>query len=146
MAERRIGMTRSTLRRGIAPLGLAVALALSVATSGIAAPFAMAAASLKAAASRDVIDLRWRGHGRGGWVAGGVAAGLALGALAASRTYYYPAPYYDAAPYYAPPPAVVYEPAPVYIEPDPGPSYYDYGYDTNDTGPVRQRQLNGTDY
>ena len=94
-------------------------LALAAFTPSMAAPIPTGAAALKSAVASEVIDVRWRGRygRRGGWVAGGFATGLALGAIA-SRPYYYD-PYY-----YGPPPAVVYgpPPGPVYVEPYPDPN------------------------
>jgi hypothetical protein len=106
---------------------LALALALAALAPAVAAPVSTGATALKSAVASDVIDVRWRGGRggfgrRGGWVAGGFATGLALGAIA-SRPYYYD-PYY-----YGPPPAAVYgpPPGPAYVEPYPDPN-----------GPVRQ--------
>jgi hypothetical protein len=107
-------------------LGLAGALTLTAAVPGWAAGVPTNAAAIKSAVSGDVIDVRWRGHHRGGYyrggaVVGGIAAGLALGAIAgaAARPYYYDHGYaYSgyAEPYYAPP--QVYAPPPVYYQPE----------------------------
>lgn len=57
------------------------------------------------------------------WVAGGVAAGVLLGAAAAQSRGYYAPYYYDAPAYYVPPPAPVYvAPEPYYAAP-PAPVY-----------------------
>ncbi len=91
---------------------------------------------------------------RGAWVAGvaGFAAGAAVGAVAANAN----ASYYG--PGYAYEPAYTYEPAyPVYSYDrnataytgnpalNPGYGYSRYNYDTNYTGPMRERQLNVLD-
>jgi len=101
--------------------GVAGTLALASLTPSVAAPVSTGATALKSAVASDVVDVRWRGRGgrggRGGWVAGGFATGLAIGALA-SRPYYYD-PYY-----YGPPPDVVYgpPPGPAYAQPFPDPN------------------------
>jgi hypothetical protein len=110
-----------------------------------AAPVMTSAASLRAVTPDHSVDVRWRG--RGGAVFGGLAAGLALGAIAASRPRYYAPGYAYADPYYGPP-AVVYEPPAVYYEP--APTYYapaqayaappGYG-----AGPVRQCWVSNDD-
>jgi hypothetical protein len=72
---------------------------------GNAAPITAGAAALKSSVTSDIIDVRWRR--RYGWAAGGFATGLAIGALAAPRPYYYD---YGPSYYYGPPPAVYSEP------------------------------------
>ena len=100
-----------------AVLGLAAAMALSVATSAAAAPVLSNTSALKAAVTDDVTPVRWRGRGwRGhGWgpgaFVGGLAAGALIGGAIAASPYYhggyyaydpYPGPYYTygAGPYY----------------------------------------------
>jgi hypothetical protein len=142
-------MLTSIGKTPLAAVALAGALALGAAAPAVAGPVPTGVVALKAAVPGEVTEVRHRGA----WIAGGIAAGLALGAIAASRPYYYePYPYYD-----APPSAVVYEPAPVYV--DPGYAYATpvapvdvwrytggwYGYG-NDASPTRERQLTGGDY
>ncbi len=105
-------MKRTGLKRSAAMVLLAGSLAMQ--TPALAAPVLSNTAALKAAASSDLVEVRWRG--RGGAVAAGVAAGLLLGAIAgASSAYYGPPPYYYGPGYYAPPYGPVYAaPAPVY--------------------------------
>jgi hypothetical protein len=105
--------------RGALAIGLAGALTFTAAIPAWAAAVPANSVAVKSAAPGNLIDVRWRGRYYGGAVIGGVAAGLALGAIAASRPYYY-APgyaYYGyASPYYAPP--SVYAPPPVYYAPE----------------------------
>jgi hypothetical protein len=116
-------------RRSVAVLA-AGAMMLSATLPTAAAPVMTSAAGLAAMAPDHSVDVRWRG--RGGAVVGGLAAGLAIGAIAAAaaRPRYYAPGYAYAQPYYAPPPvvyeappAVYYEPAPTYYAP-PAPTYY----------------------
>jgi hypothetical protein len=143
-----------------AACGLGGALLLAAITPGLGAPAMPATAVLKSQVVSDVIDVRWRyggwrygGWRYGGWVAGGFATGLAIGAIAASRPYYY-APYHYGGPgyygyygrpiYYGPPPAVVYESYSY------GPRYYGPAYAPGYYGPVyrgaREQQLTSPDY
>jgi hypothetical protein len=97
---------------------------------------------------------------RGGRNAAAIGLGLAGAAIAgaaiaSSRPYYGPGYYgggyaynpgyaYDS---YAYSPGYAYEPAPVYVAPGYGYGYGYYGgYNSNYTGPMRERQLKGTDY
>jgi hypothetical protein len=120
-------------RRAVAAI-TAGAVMLSAVLPAAAAPVMTSTATLRAAAPDQTVDVRWR-H-RGGAVVGGLAAGLAIGAIAAAAArprYYYEPGYAYAEPYYAPP-EVVYEAPPVYYAP--APRYYaprSYG-----PGPVRQ--------
>lgn len=93
-----------------AALGLAAAMALSVATPAAAAPVLTSQTAVKAAIADEATQVRWRGRGfRGhGWIPG-AAAGLAAGALIGGAIA--TSPYHGG--YYA------YDPAP-------GP-YYGYG-------------------
>jgi hypothetical protein len=108
--------------RRVTALGLAGALSLAAIAPVSAAPVS-GGASLLSALPNHAEHVRWRGRGAG-WAAAGIAAGLTLGAIAASRpaygygpNYYYGGPAY--APAYAyPAPAYAY-PAPVYVEPEP---------------------------
>jgi hypothetical protein len=123
----------SVKRRALAAT-TAGAMMLSAVLPVSAVPVMTSVASLKAAAPDQTIDARWR-H-RGGAVIGGLAAGLAIGAIAAGAArprYYYDPGYAYAEPYYAPPP-VVYEPPPVYYAP--APTYY--APRTDGPGPMRQ--------
>jgi hypothetical protein len=110
-------MTKSFAHRAAA-FGLAGAIALATVAPVSAAP--ISGGALASALPSHVDHVRWR---RGGaWVGAGVAAGLLLGGIAASRAYYgypygpayaypsYPAPVYedDVEPVYGPPPARVY--------------------------------------
>jgi hypothetical protein len=106
-----------------AVLGLAAAMALSVATPAAAAPVLTNTTALKAAVPDDTTQVRWRGRGwRGhGWGPGAVVGGLAAGALiggAIATSPYYHGGYYAYDPYYAHP----YPGAYAYS----GPTYY-YG-------------------
>jgi len=107
-------------------LGLAGALALGTVVSASAGPLPTGTASVKAAASDRVTDIRWRGRGIGPGLAFGLAAGALAGAAVAARPYGYgydPGYYYDA-PVYAEPYAAyepVYPVAPTY-------GYYGGGY------------------
>jgi hypothetical protein len=109
-------------------LGLAGALALGTVVTASAGPLPTGTASVKAAASDRVTDIRWRGRGIGPGLAFGLAAGALAGAAVAARPYGYgygygPGYYYDA-PVYAEPYAA-YEPAyPV----APAYGYYGGGY------------------
>jgi len=102
-------------------LGLAGALALGTVVSASAGPLPTGTASVKAAASDRVTDIRWRGRGIGPGLAFGLAAGALAGAAVAARPYGYgygydPGYYYDA-PVYAEPYAAyepVYPVAPTY--------------------------------
>jgi hypothetical protein len=89
-------------------LGLAAAMALSVATPAAAAPVLTNTTAVKAAVTDDVTQVRWRGRGwRGHWgpgVVGGLAAGALIGGAIATSPYYhggyyaydpYPGPYYS---------------------------------------------------
>ena len=105
-------------------LGLAGALALGTVISASAGPLPTGTASVKAAASDRVTDIRWRGRGIGPGLAFGLAAGALAGAAVAGRPYGYGPGYYYEAPVYAEPYAA-YEPAyPV----APAYGYYGNGY------------------
>lgn len=122
-------------------MGLAGALMITAAAPTWAAAVPSNTAAVKAAVSGDVIDVRWRG-GRGGAIIGGVAAELAIGAIAgaASRPYYYDPGYgyYGYAdPYYAPPavyapPSGYYAPEAVYAAPPPRGGAYRQCWVSND--------------
>ncbi len=104
--------------------GVAGTLAFTALTPSIAAPVSTGATALKSAVVSDVVDVRWRGR-RGGWVAGGFATGLAIGALAARPYYadpYYYGPTYYGPTYYGPPAAYGPPPGPTYAEPYPDPN------------------------
>jgi hypothetical protein len=106
---------------GVATAG---ALMISSIAPAASAPVVSGAAALKAVASPQITDVRWRG-GWGGAVAAGIIGGLALGAIASAPyySYGYP-PAYGYAPYgYAP-----YGYAPTYYGYYGGPAYYGYGY------------------
>lgn len=107
-------MITSLSRRALSVL-VAGVLTISAAAPSFAAAVPASSAAVKSIAAGNVVDVHWRRHG--GAVFGGVAAGLALGAIAgaAARPYYAPGPTYyydepayvydgDPAPYYAPPP------------------------------------------
>jgi len=106
-----IAMTRS--KRALA-LASAAAVAITAASPSFAGPILSGPAGVKAAASDNVVDVRWR---RGGGVAAGFAvgalAGAAIGAAAAGPGYYgygYPAYGYGYGYY----PAYSYGPYPAY--------------------------------
>ena len=99
-------------------LGLAGVLALG--TTAFAGPIPTGTAAVKQAASGNVSEIRWRGHGIGPGLAFGLAAGALAGAAVASRPY--GPDYYYGGPVYGDP--YVYD-APVYA---PGYSGYGYGY------------------
>ncbi len=112
----------NTPKRALAPV-LAGAIAISTVLPAAAGP--IPTAGLGAIAPQQTSDVRWRHHG--GAVAGGIFAGLALGAIAAAaaRPHYYYDPGYayygDAYPppvVYAPP-AYDYGPPAVYAPADP---------------------------
>jgi len=113
----------TNFRRAIA---FGVAGAMALATPAFAAPVLSSTASVKAAAADHAVDVRWR-HG------GGVAAGLAVGALAGAAIAAATAPRYGG---YYDYPAYTYG-YPAYGYPAYGaygyPGYGAYGYDT---GPV----------
>jgi hypothetical protein len=112
--------------RRFAALGAAVAIALAAAMPVSAAP--MSGRALVSALPSNVDHVRWR---RGAWIGAGIGAGLAIGAIAASRPYYgygypyygpaygYPAPVYDEPVYVAPPVYAAPPPARVYAQPLP---------------------------
>ena len=107
--------------RSVIALGLAGAFALTTATASVAAPVLSSTATMKAAVTSDLTQVRWRGRGAAA-VGIGLAAGALIGAAAASNSYYN-GYYYDP---YAYGPAYAYEPAPVYATPyayAPGPVY-----------------------
>jgi hypothetical protein len=87
-------------------LAATVLLATSVASyAGAASALPIGGLAMKNATPSAVETVRWRGRG---WGWGGVAAGLAAGAIiggALASPYYYPGPYY------APPPPAYYGPA-----------------------------------
>ena len=118
----------NNVRTRILAAGLAGAVALGAATPVIAAPVMTSTAVLKSALPAPT-QVRWRGGGPA--IAGGIIAGLAVGAIAgaASAPYYGGDPYYDYGP--APGPAYYdYAPAPGAIYVQPGPVYprpYYYG-------------------
>jgi hypothetical protein len=111
--HRRFLMTNFIGRR-VTALGLAGAITLAAIGPVAAAPVS-GGASLVAALPDHTTQVRWRGRGWG-WAGAGIAAGLAIGAIAASRPYYGYGPGYYYGPGYAP--AYAY-PAPVYAEPEP---------------------------
>ena len=115
-------MTRS--KRALA-LASAAAVAITAASPSFAGPILSSTTGMKAAASDNVVDVRWR---RGGGVAAGVAvgalAGAAIGAAVAPR--YYGSPYAYGYPAYGYD-AYAYE-APVYSAPVYGAYYGGYGY------------------
>jgi len=88
-------MTMRSSWRGIA-LGLAGAMALAT-PSFAAGPVLSSTASVKTAASDNVVDVQWRRWHRGG---AGLAAGLAFGALAGTAIGAATAPYYYGYPGY----------------------------------------------
>jgi hypothetical protein len=111
-------MISSFGRRSLA-LGLAGTIALAAAVPASAMPLAH---GLRASAVPSQVEhVRWR---RGAWIGAGIATGLILGGIAASRPYYgypyyagpayaYPAPVYeDVEPVYAPPPRAYAQPVP----------------------------------
>ena len=126
----------TTSRASALALGLAGAVAL--ASPSLAAPVFSSAAGVKAAASDNVVDVRWR-RGGGGAVAAGVAAGLFAGAAlsAATAPRYYGYPYgayaYDYPAYpaysYSYPAYGAYANAPVY-----GWGFSSYAYPTQTCG------------
>jgi hypothetical protein len=86
-------MTSSSRQRGLA-LGLVGALTL--ATPALAGPVLTNTTGVKAAVEDGVVDVRWRHRGGGGVAAGlafGALAGAAIGAATAPRYYGYPAYY-----------------------------------------------------
>lgn len=105
-------MTFSFSRRAAA-LGLAGAIALAAVVPASAAPISGNAALMSSLPAKST-EVRWR---NGAWVGAGVAAGLVLGGIAASRSYYGPGYYGPGYGYYGAPYA--YGPAPVYVEPEP---------------------------
>jgi hypothetical protein len=115
-----IAMTRS--KRALA-LASAIAVAVTAASPSFAGPVLSSASGVKAAASDNVVDVRWR---RGGGVAAGFAAGALAGAVigAATAPRYYGYPYAYGYPAYG---AYAYE-APVYSAPVYGAYYGAYGY------------------
>jgi hypothetical protein len=129
----------SMKRRALAAV-TAGAMVVSAVVPAATAPVMTSTATLRAAAPDQTINVRWR---RGGAWVGGIAAGLAVGAIAAAAArprYYYEPGYGYAEPYYAPPtvyyapPPAYYAPAPTYYAP--APTYYaprNYG-----PGPIRQ--------
>ena len=89
------------MKKRVSRAGVSIALGLFLSTNPAnAAPVFMNVAGMKAHAADSPMDVRWRG--RGGAVAAGIIAGLALGALAASPHIYGYGPPYGYAPYYAP--------------------------------------------
>src|SRR5262249_59434626 len=117
------GMMINARQWGIAAV-LASAMALSAGTPSLAGSIPSGTLGVKAAAPDNAIDVRWR---RGGGVAAGIAAGALLGAGIAATTapgyypsygyypgYGYGAYAYDAAPVYG---------GPVYVTP-----YSSYAY------------------
>lgn len=89
-----------------AALGLAAAMALSVAIPAAAAPVLSNATDLKAAVPDDATQVRWRGHRGHGWVPGaaaGLAAGAVIGGAIATSPYYAHDPYYGDAYAYSGP-------------------------------------------
>ena len=136
-------MFQTSGKRSSVAVLTAGAMMLSAVLPVSAAPVMTSAAGLKAVAPDQTVDVRWRGRG-GGAVIGGLAAGLAIGAIAAAASrprYYAPAygyaePYYAPPPVaYAPPPTVYYEPAPAYYA-APAPTYY--APESFAPGPVRR--------
>jgi hypothetical protein len=87
-------MTSSSRRHGLA-LGLIGALAL--ATPSVAGPVLTSTTAVKGAAQDSIVDVGWRHRGGGGVAAGlafGALAGAAIGAATAPRYYGYADPYY----------------------------------------------------
>jgi hypothetical protein len=114
-------------------LGLAAAMALSVATPAAAAPVLTNTTAVKAAVPDDATQVRWRGRGRGHWapgVVGGLAAGALIGGAIAASPYYHGG-YYAYDPYYTYPYAGAYAYSPALTLPR---AYYDRdcigGYDS----------------
>lgn len=112
-----------------AALGVASALAFAAAVPAWAGPIPTGTAAVKAAASDQLTDVRWRGRGGRGigpGLAFGLAAGALVGAAVAAQPYGY-GPGYDPGYYYG-------EPGPVYAQPYgyqpvyPAPGYYAPGY------------------
>jgi hypothetical protein len=117
-----------TTSRYALSFGLAAALAAVAIAPASAAPVLSNTVAVKSAASDSVTDVRWR---RGGAVAAGIGAGIALGAIAASQPRYYD-PYYGSygyGPTYVAPAPTYYggyhEP---YYAPAPAYGYGYYGY------------------
>jgi len=111
----------------VAALGLAGAIALAAVVPVAAAP--ISGSALASALPSNVDHVRWR---RGAWIGAGIGAGLAIGAIAASRPYYgYPYGYYGPAygypvyeePVYAAPPVVYAAPPPPRVYAQPVPDY-----------------------
>ncbi len=109
-------MINSTGRRALT-CTLALAIAAGAVMPLAAAPIS-GGASLVSALPKQTTDVRWR---RGGaWVGAGIATGLVLGGIAASRAYsaprYYGPDYYEPAPAYGP--GYAYGPQPTYVDED----------------------------
>ncbi len=126
-------MTHTPSRRVFSAC-VAGTLMISAAAPSWAAPVLSNSAAVKSAVAGDVVDVHWRGRGA---VWGGVAAGLALGAIAgaaAARPYYYDpgyAYYGYPAPYYAP--SYDYVPE-AYVAPAPRRAYGRCWVQTDDRG------------
>lgn len=103
-----------------------VAFLAGTAAPTAAAPVPSSVATLRSAASLDVIDIRYRGRGGAG-VAAGIATGLILGGIIASQPRYYGPRGYYYNYYYGGPPPLFYGPRvfypPGYYGPIVGPGY-----------------------
>ena len=92
-----MGMPRTTKLT----IAIAVTGALLAAAPASAAPPPAGAAKVVPAPANMIEPVRSRGHGGGGAVIGGLAAGMILGGIIASQPYYYGGPCYG--PAYPPP-------------------------------------------
>jgi hypothetical protein len=114
------------LKKQLSGLGVAAAVGLAGIVPASAGPIP-SNAGLKATASDNVIDVRWR-RGYGWGVGAGIAAGALFGAAIANSAYAYGPGYYGYAPAYT------YGYGPAYYGPYGGyaysPAYGYYGYNT----------------